>query len=154
MNVIPYTWNTILIFHLYYAFSLKLSLVMLLLQRVMHSCVWLFATAWTARLLCPWNFPGKNTSLGCHSFLQGIFPTQGSNLGLLHCRQVLYHLNHQGSPWWCWAELNTISASISLCIWGCKLWTLWETISYSSVYSKRLACTRSLINAYWKQNIT
>ena len=154
MNVIPYTWYTILIFHLYYAFSLKLSLVMLLLQRAVHSCVWFFVTARTARLLCPWNFPGKNTRLGCHSFLQGIFPTQGSNLGLLHCRQVLYHLNHQGSPGWCWAELNTISASISLCIWGCKLWTLWETISYSSVYSKCLACTRSLINAYWKQNIT
>ena len=52
----------------------------------------------TARLLCPWNSPGKNTGLGCHSLLQGIFPTQGLNLGLLHCRQILYHLSHQGSP--------------------------------------------------------
>ena len=34
---------------------------------------------------------------GCHFLLQGIFLTQGSNLGLLHCRQILYHLNHQGS---------------------------------------------------------
>ena len=41
------------------------------------------------RLLCPWQFPGKNTGVGCHSFLQGIFPTQGLNLGLLHCRQIL-----------------------------------------------------------------
>ena len=41
------------------------------------------------RLLCPWNFPGKNTRVGCHFFLQGIFPTQGSNprvLSLLHWR--------------------------------------------------------------------
>ena len=36
--------------------------------------------------------------MGCHSLLQRIFPTQGSNLGLAHCRQILYHLNHQGSP--------------------------------------------------------
>ena len=37
----------------------------------------------------------KNTEVGIHSLLQGIFPTQGSNLGLLHCRQILYHLSHQ-----------------------------------------------------------
>ena len=42
--------------------------------------------------------PGKNTGVGCHFLLQGIFPTQRSNLGLLHCRQILYHLSHQGSP--------------------------------------------------------
>ena len=44
------------------------------------------------RLLCPWDFPGKNTGVGCHFLLQGIFPTQGSNLGLLHRRQTLEHL--------------------------------------------------------------
>ena len=48
-------------------------------------------------LLCPWNSPGKNTGVGCHSFFQGIFPTQGLSPGLLHCRQILYHLSHQGS---------------------------------------------------------
>ena len=42
--------------------------------------------------------PGKNTGVGCHFLLQGIFPTQGSNLRLLHCRQPLYRLSHQGSP--------------------------------------------------------
>ena len=42
--------------------------------------------------------PGKNTGVGSHSLLQGIFPTRGSNPGLLHCRQILYHLSHQGSP--------------------------------------------------------
>ena len=35
--------------------------------------------------------PGKNTRVGCHSLLQGVFPTQGSTLGLLHFRQILYH---------------------------------------------------------------
>ena len=42
--------------------------------------------------------PGKNTGVGCYALLQGIFPTQGSNPGLPHCRQILYHLSHQGSP--------------------------------------------------------
>ena len=42
--------------------------------------------------------PGKNAGVGCHAFLQGIFPTQGSNPGLPHCRQILYYLSHQGSP--------------------------------------------------------
>ena len=41
------------------------------------------------RFLCPWDSPGKNTGVGCHSLLQGIFPAQGSNPGLLHCRQIL-----------------------------------------------------------------
>ena len=49
----------------------------------------------------PWNSPGKNTGVGCHSLLQGIFPggIQASKLGLLHCRQILHHLSHQGSPY-------------------------------------------------------
>ena len=42
--------------------------------------------------------PGKNPAVGCHALLQGIFPTQGQNPGLPHCRQILYHLNLQGSP--------------------------------------------------------
>ena len=41
------------------------------------------------RLFCPWDSPGKNTGVDCHFLLQGIFLTQGSNLGLLHCRQTL-----------------------------------------------------------------
>ena len=47
----------------------------------------------------PWNSPGKNTGVGSHSLLQGIFPTKGSNLGVLYCRQILYHLSYQGSPY-------------------------------------------------------
>ena len=42
--------------------------------------------------------PGKNTGVGCHALLQGIFPPQGSNSGLPHCRRILYHLSHQGGP--------------------------------------------------------
>ena len=58
------------------------------------SCVWLFVTPWTTARQAPlWNSPGKNTEVGSHSLLQGIFPTEGSNPGLLHCRQILYHLS-------------------------------------------------------------
>ena len=64
------------------------------------SCVWLFEILLTSacQALCPWNSPGKNIGVGSHFLLQGIFPTQGSNLGRLHCRQILYHLIHWGIP--------------------------------------------------------
>ena len=44
--------------------------------------------------------PGKNTGVGCHTLLQGIFLTWESNWGLLHCRRILYQLSYQGSPWY------------------------------------------------------
>ena len=51
-----------------------------------------------ARLLCPWNSPGKNTGVVCHFLLQGIVPTQELNPSLLHCRQILYQLSYEGNP--------------------------------------------------------
>ena len=42
--------------------------------------------------------PGKNTGVGCHALLQGVFPTKGVNVGLPHCRRILHHLSHKGSP--------------------------------------------------------
>ena len=48
-------------------------------------------------MVCPWNSPAQNTAAGCHSLLQGIFLTRESNWGLLHCRQILYHLSYQGN---------------------------------------------------------
>ena len=56
---------------------------------------------WPTRLLCAWDFLGKNTGGGCHAFFQGIFPTQGLNphlLHLVHCRPILYHLATGESP--------------------------------------------------------
>ena len=57
------------------------------------SRVWFFATP----IYSPWNCPGQNTGVGSLSLLQGIFPTQGSNWGLLHCRRIPYQLSHKGS---------------------------------------------------------
>ena len=51
-----------------------------------------------SRLLCPWDCLDKNTEVGCLPLLQGTFLTWGSNLCLLHCQQILFHLSHQGSP--------------------------------------------------------
>ena len=58
----------------------------------------LFATPWTVacRLLYSWNFPGKNIEAGSHSILQRIFPTEGSNPDLVHCRQIFNQLSYQG----------------------------------------------------------
>ena len=53
---------------------------------------------WPAKLLCLWISPGKNIGIGCLFLLQGIFPTQGSNPGLPHCRRILYQMSHKGSP--------------------------------------------------------
>ena len=63
---------------------------------VVSSSLWLHGL-YPARLFCPWDFPNKNTGVGCRFLLQGIFLTQGSNPGLQHCRQTLYRLSHQGS---------------------------------------------------------
>ena len=53
--------------------------------------------------------PGKNTGVGCHALLQGIFPTQGSNTGLTHCRGILYCLSHEVSPTYrVWEAINSL----------------------------------------------
>ena len=64
------------------------------------SHVQLFVTAQTVAHQAPLSMELSRQEhwVGCHSLLQGIFPTQGSNLGLPHCRQIIYHLSHQGSP--------------------------------------------------------
>ena len=58
------------------------------------------ATPWTVAHQAPLSrgFSGQNTGVGCHALLQGIFPTQESKPGLLHCRRILYQLSYQGSP--------------------------------------------------------
>ena len=63
-------------------------------------CVQLFVTPLTIACQAPLSmgFSGKNTGVGCHALLQGIFLTQGWNLGLPNCRQVLYHLSHTPTP--------------------------------------------------------
>ena len=66
-------------------------------QLLSHMQLFAISWTWATRLFRPWNFPGKNTGMGCHFLLQEILPTQGSNprlLCLLHCRWILYPLSH------------------------------------------------------------
>ena len=66
------------------------------LESVSHSIV--SDSLWLHGLYSPWNSPDQNTGVDSLSLLQGIFPTHGSNPGLLHCSQILYQLSHKGSP--------------------------------------------------------
>ena len=94
----------------------KVTVKVKLLSRVR-----LFETPWIAsRVLCPWDFPGKNTGVGCHLLLQEGLLSQGSNprlLSLLHWEADFLQLSHQGSPqpapdpeqsqqFECWEHLN------------------------------------------------
>ena len=72
--------------HLYFILYYILNYSHTILHTILQSYV-----------LCRWSFPGKNIGVGSLSLFQGIFPTQGSNLGLPHCRQILYCLSHQGN---------------------------------------------------------
>ena len=67
-------------------------------QSKSESCSVVSDSLWPHGLYSPWNSPGQNTGVGSLSLLQGIFPTQGSNPGLLNCRRILYQLSHKGSP--------------------------------------------------------
>ena len=61
----------------------------------------------------------KNTGVGSLTILQGIFPTQKSNQSLLHCRQILYQLSYQGSPWLCmWGFISGLSL-LFCCLYVC-----------------------------------
>ena len=72
----------------------------------MLSCSFMSDSLWshelqTTGLLCPWDFPGKNSRVGCHALLQGIFPTQGSNSSFLHLQHWQagsLPQSHLGSP--------------------------------------------------------
>ena len=126
-------------------FSHEMKRRLLLGRKVMTNLLWSYSVVsdslwphglWHTRLLYLWNFLGKSTGLGCHFLLQGIFPTQGSNPGLPHWGQVLYHLSHQGIM----TNLDSILKSRDIAlptkvhlvkamvfpvvIYGCESWTV------------------------------
>ena len=77
---------------------------------------------WFTRLLCPWDFPGKNTGVGCHFLLQWNFPTQGSNPHLLLGRQILYHWATRESLIY-WYQVNFYPV-LYLYFWH---WVIWSS---------------------------
>ena len=86
--------------------------------------------------------PGKNIWVGCHALLQWIFPIQGLNPSLLHCRQILYHFNHQGSP------MSYIYIWDILCIWHIyiniynDMALTWVTILWPGSIEKEHLCNQ------------
>ena len=84
----------------FYCILLKYYFIYIVCVLVTQSCPMLCDTmdCQPPRLLCSWDSPGKNAGVSSHALLQGDFLIQGLDLGLQHCRQILYHLSHQGSP--------------------------------------------------------
>ena len=98
----------------------------------MYMCIYIykvvsgtFETPWT--IYSAWNSPGQKTGMGSLSLLQEIFPTQGSNLDLLHCRQILYQLSYQGSPFG-YGSVQHSPLSTMTCAWGYK--SVWKHYTY------------------------
>ena len=95
-------------------------------------------------LYSPWNSPGQNTGVGNHSLLQGIFPTQELNQGLLHCRQILYQLSHQGKYSLYWLSLlflprlSLVAVSRHCSSLWCESFSLWWFLSLQSMGSRHL----------------
>ena len=89
---------------------------------LVKSCLVMSNSLQPQGLFSPWNSPGQNTGMGSHYLLQGTFPTQGSNPGLPHYRQILYQLNHEGSPHFTYKRAVTedlglrLSSSSFLCL--------------------------------------
>ena len=86
------------------------------------------------KLLCPWDFPGKNTGVGCHFLLWGVFPTQGSNPGLLHWQVDSLLHSHQGSPTEA-IELSSMNVHI-LALFPHLCFLPWLFLSSSTLYPK------------------
>ena len=84
-----------------------------------------------------WNSPDQNTRVGSHCVLQGIFPTQGSNPGVPHCRRVLYQLSHQGSSI-SRAESKSLPNSLEILSDTKYLFRYLWLIHYHRVYSNLL----------------
>ena len=75
--------------------------------------------------------PRQNTGVGCHALLQGIFPTQGLNPGLFHCRQILYCLSHQGSP---------MCVCVCVCMCVCVCVYIYHIFFIHSSVDRHLGC--------------
>ena len=99
-------------------------------------------TLWRYGLYSLWNPPGQNTGVGSLSFLQGIFPTQGSNPGLPHCRRILHQLSHQGSPYVVKAMVFPVA------MYDCESWTIKEA-ECRRMDAFKLWCWRRLLRVPW-----
>ena len=103
-----------------------------------------------SRLLHPWDSPGKNTGVGCHFLLQGIFLIQGSNPGLPHCRQTLNPLSHQG--WKHFTEWQKILANDK----SDKAWIpkIYKKYSHNSTTKSDLKVGRGAEQTFFQKTVS
>ena len=98
------------------------------------SCSVVSDSLWPHGLLRLWDFPGKSAGVDCHCLLQGIFLTQGLNLGLPNFRQMLYHLSH-------------LPINLPVVMYGCESWTIKKAEHRIDVFE--LWCWRRLLRVPW-----
>ena len=94
-------------------------------------------------LYSPWSSPGQNTGAGSLSLLQVIFPTQGLNPGLLHCRWILYQLIHKESPYWVGIPVNPVLAHTN--IWAAVRGLGFTSQGYETCGERRLTDGRPMM---------
>ena len=108
-------------------------------------------------LLRPWDFAGKRTGVGCHFFLQRIFPTQGLNPGLPHCKQTLYRLSHQKSldsilksrDITFLTKIHIVKAMVfPVVMYGCESWTI-KKADCQRTDAFKLWCWRRVSRVPW-----
>ena len=85
------------------------------LRKWSQSCSVVFDSLWSHGLYSPWSSLGQNTGVGSFSLLQVLFPNQGLNPGLPHCRWILYQLSHKGSPNLRKSENEVVQSCPTLC---------------------------------------
>ena len=109
---------------------------------------------WPHGLYSPWNSPGQNTGVDSCSLLQGIYPTQESNWGLLHCRRILYQLSYQGSPSCLIGLYMWLSGKESTCQCRRHGFNRWveKMANYTSIHAWKIPWTRLFDNVCWKPN--
>ena len=100
------------------------------------------------RLLCPWDFPGEHTGVGCHFLLQGIFPTRGLNPHLLHCQLDSLPLSYQESLSSLFCNLNTMRLTFPF--WR-KGWIFGPGTSTLQHYSLCGDCYWHCIQSTWEE---
>ena len=115
---------------------------------------------WPHELYSPWNSLGQDTGIGSLSLLQGIFPTQGSKPGVLHCRQILYHLSHKRGEWKSWIKTQQsktkIMASSPITLWqidGETMKTVTDFIFFDSKITADGGCSHEIkrcLHLGWK----
>ena len=115
-------WVSWKVFMVPFAFLTEKDLLWL---HVCESCSVMSDSLWPHGLYTPWNSPGQNTGVGSLFLLQGIFPTQGSNSGLLHCRRILNQLSHKGSPVVC------VCVCVYICMCVCVYLYIYIFSSYN-----------------------